>query len=194
LKRKAIFLLYRVLQALSSPVILAWLLCRGVRDRRYLASVPERLGELPPSWQQTVPASIWFHAVSAGEVQAAVPLMTEVRNRLPETPVFLSTGTLAGREIAEQKLSGFAQGIFFAPLDFVWIVRRVLRRIRPSVVVVLETEIWPNLFRESKRIHCGLIVVNGRISDRARPRYRTLAPFFSVVLGLWTRSSRNRTK
>ena len=88
----------------------------------------------------------------------------ELRRRSPRTPIFVSTSTLAGRETAGHRLSGLAEGIFYAPIDYVWMVRRVLRRIRPSVVVVLETEIWPNLFRERKRIGCGLVMVNGRIS------------------------------
>ena len=119
-----------------------------------------------------------------GEILAAVPLIEDVRRRTPTTSIFVSTSTLAGRETAEKRLAGLTDGVFFAPLDFVWSVRRVLRRLRPSVVVILETEIWPNLFRESKRIGCGLILVYGRISDRAFPRYRRFAPLFSVVLGL----------
>ncbi len=122
--------------------------------------------------------------MSVGEILAAIPLIEEVRRRAPGAPVFVSTTTLAGRETAEKRLSGLAEGVFFAPFDFVWPVRRVLRRLRPTVVVVLETEIWPNLFRESKRIGCGLILVNGRISDRALPRYRRFAPLFSTVLTL----------
>jgi len=184
LKRKAIFLLYRVLQALASPVILVYLVLRGLRNPRYFATLRQRCGELPPAWQQTVAASIWFHAVSVGEILAAIPLIEEVRKRTPGTPIFVSTATLAGRETAERRLSGLADGVFFAPFDFVWSVRRVLRRLRPTVVVVLETEIWPNLFRETKRLGCGLILVNGRISDRALPRYRRFAPLFSPVLAL----------
>ena len=107
--------------------------------------------------------------MSVGEILAAIPLIEEVRRRTPGTPVFVSTSTLAGRETAAKRLAGLVQGVFFAPLDFVWSVRRVLRRLRPSVVVILETEIWPNLFHESKRMGCGLILVNGRISDRAFP-------------------------
>ncbi len=122
-----------------------------------------------------------------GEVLAAIPLIEEVRRRTPKTPVFISTTTLAGRETATKRLAGLSDGVFFAPFDFVWVVRRVLRRLRPSVVVILETEIWPNLFREAKRIGCGLALVNGRISDRALPRYRTFAPFFSPVLSLCDR-------
>jgi 3-deoxy-D-manno-octulosonic-acid transferase len=184
LKRKAIFLLYRVLQALVSPVLLVYLVLRGLRNPKYFPTLRERCGRVPSSWQQTVSGSIWLHAVSVGEIIAAVPLIEEIGRRLPETPVFVSTATLAGRETAEKRLAGLTAGVFFVSLDYVWAVRRVLRRLRPSVVVILETEIWPNLFREAKRIGCGLIVVNGRISDRALPRYQRFASLFSVVLEL----------
>jgi 3-deoxy-D-manno-octulosonic-acid transferase len=187
LKRKPIFLLYRVLQALCSPVILLYLLWRGARHPRYFQTLDERCGTLPPSWQQTISASIWFHAVSVGEVLAAIPLIAEVRKNIPRTPIFVSTTTLAGRETADKRLAELVNGVFYAPFDFVWCVRRVLRHVRPTVVVVLETEIWPNLFREAKRIGCGLIIVNGRISDRAMPRYQRYAAWFAPVLGLCDR-------
>ncbi len=74
------------------------------------------------------------------------------------------------------------QGVFFAPIDYRCIVRRVLRRLRPAVVVILETEIWPNLYRESKRAGASLLMVNGRISDRALPRYRRWKGFFRHAL------------
>lgn len=172
------------MQALASPFLLVYLVLRGVRNPRYISTLRERCGDIPSLWQQTVSASIWFHAVSVGEIIAALPLIEEVKRRTPGTPIFVSTTTLAGRETAEKRLAGLADGVFFAPLDFVWSVRRVLRRLRPSVVVILETEIWPNLFRESKRLGCGLILVNGRISDRAFPRYRQFAALFSPVLAL----------
>jgi len=84
--------------------------------------------------------------------------------------------------MADQKLEGLADAVFFAPLDYRSIVRRVLRRLRPSAVVVLETEIWPNLYRESKRAGASLLVVNARISDRALPRYRRYRWFFQHAL------------
>jgi len=117
-------------------------------------------------------------------VLVAVPLIEEVRKRSPGTPIFLSTATLTGRETADKRLNGLTDGVFYAPFDFVWSVRRVLRHLRPVVVVILETEIWPNLFEEVKRIGCGLTIVNGRISDRAFPRYRRFAALFSPVLTL----------
>ena len=175
------------MQALASPAILLYLVLRGLRSPGYFSTLGERCGALAPSWQQTISTSIWFHAVSVGEVLAAIPLIEEIRKRSPRTPVFVSTATIAGHETAAKRFTGLADGVFFAPFDFVWCVRRVLRRLRPTVLVILETEIWPNLFRESKRIGCGLIILNGRISDRAFPRYRRFASLFSPVLALCDR-------
>jgi len=159
-----------------------YLLYRGIRDRRYFAGLGERLGFLPASLQTTAADAIWFHAVSVGEVLSAVEVIRRLRAERPSVPIFVSTTTLAGRATAEQRLRDLAQGVFFAPLDYRSIVRRVLRRIRPAAVVILETEIWPNLYRESKRAGASLLVVNGRISDRALPRYRRWKGFFQHAL------------
>ncbi len=164
--------------------MVVYLLWRGLKDRRYFQSVPQRLGFLPRSFRQTGHAAIWLHAVSVGEVLAAATLVRELRARMPHAPIFISASTLAGKAAAEDKLSALVEGVFFAPIDYCFAVRRVLRTLRPRVVVVLETEIWPNLYREAKRTGCGLLIVNGRISDRAMPRYRGLRWFFRPVLGL----------
>src|SRR5580704_9694233 len=179
---RLIYFLYQILQLASIPAVALYLLYRGIRDRRYFGHLVERLGFLPSSYQSTGSGAIWFHAVSVGEVLTAVPLIRRLRSERPLVRVYLSTTTLAGRASAEQKLEGLAAGVFFAPLDYRSSVRRVLRRLRPSLVVVLETEIWPNLYRESKRAGASLIVVNGRISDRALPRYRRWRWFFCHVL------------
>jgi 3-deoxy-D-manno-octulosonic-acid transferase len=164
-----------------------YLLYRGIRQRAYLAGIGERLGFLKrrgTAYHSTGSSAIWFHAVSVGEVLSAVELIRRLRSELPDAAVFLSTTTLAGRAMADQRLSGLAQGVFFAPLDYRSIVHRVLRRLRPAVVVILETEIWPNLYRESKRAGASLLIVNGRISDRALPRYRSASGFFRHAL-IW---------
>jgi 3-deoxy-D-manno-octulosonic-acid transferase len=111
-----------------------------------------------------------------------VELIRRVRTTQPHAEIFVSVSTLAGREVADRRLAGLANGVFYAPLDYRSVIRRVLRRIRPAVVIVLETEIWPNLYRESKRAGASLMVVNGRISDRALPRYRQWRGFFKHVL------------
>jgi 3-deoxy-D-manno-octulosonic-acid transferase len=157
-----------------------YLLYRGIRDRRYFSRLTERLGFVP--FHSTGAGSLWFHAVSVGEVLSTVELIKYVRIAQPRVRIYVSTTTLTGRALADQKLSGMADGIFFAPLDYRSIVRRVLRRLRPALVVVLETEIWPNLYRESKRAGASLMIVNGRISDRALPRYRRWRWFFTHAL------------
>jgi tetraacyldisaccharide 4'-kinase len=177
-----IYFLYQVLQIAFSPVVGLYLLYRGVADRRYFQGLRDRLGFLPASLRATGSGGVWLHAVSVGEVLSAVELMRRLRDRRPNVPIYVSTTTLAGRATAEQRLSGLAAGIFFAPLDYRSSVRRVLRRLRPSAVVVLETEIWPNLYRESKRAGASLLVVNGRISERVLPRYRAFRWFFRYAL------------
>ena len=137
---------------------------------------------LPLSFKPTGPGCFWFHAVSVGEVLSAVELIRRVRKMQPHAEIFVSVSTLAGREVAERRLAELANGVFYAPLDFRSAVRRVLRRIRPAVVVIIETEIWPNLYRESKQAGASLMVVNGRISDRALPRYQRWSWFFKHVL------------
>ncbi|MEO8027407.1 MAG: glycosyltransferase N-terminal domain-containing protein [Bryobacteraceae bacterium] len=148
-----------------------------MRDRRYFAGLSERFGFLPTTLRRTAPGAVWLHAVSVGEVMSAVALI----RRLPG-PVYVSVTTIAGREIAEKNLAGIAAGIFYVPLDYISCVRRVLRALRPALVLVLETEIWPNLFRESRRSGARLMIANGRISDRRADRYRSMAWFFSSVL------------
>jgi 3-deoxy-D-manno-octulosonic-acid transferase len=181
---RLIYFLYQVLQIVLSPLVALYLLYRGIRQRAYFAGIGERLGFLPASLHSTGSGAIWFHAVSVGEVLSAVELIRRVRSELPGAAIFVSTNTLAGRATADQRLTGLAQGVFFAPLDYRSIVRRVLRRLRPAAVVILETEIWPNLYRESKRAGASLLIVNGRISDRALPRYRSASGFFRHVL-IW---------
>ncbi len=153
-----------------------------MRDRRYFTGLAERLGFLRGSIQSTGAPAIWFHAVSVGEILSSIELMRRLRAAHPHTRMYVSTATLAGRAMADQKLEGLADAVFFAPLDYRSIVRRVLRRLRPSAVVVLETEIWPNLYRESKRAGASLLVINARISDRALPRYRRYRWFFQHAL------------
>jgi tetraacyldisaccharide 4'-kinase len=111
-----------------------------------------------------------------------VEFIRRLRDVLPQTRIFVSTSTLTGREVAGKTLEGLAEGIFYIPSDYAFAVRRVLRTLRPSVVLVAETEIWPNLFREAKRTRASLALVNGRISDRAFERYRRQRWFFGPVL------------
>ncbi|HUP02473.1 MAG TPA: tetraacyldisaccharide 4'-kinase [Bryobacteraceae bacterium] len=159
-----------------------YFLLRGLRDGAYWRTLPQRLGFLPRSFRQTSPGAIWLHAVSVGEIQACVELLRGLRQALPRTPAFVSTTTLAGRAMAEEKLTGLAQGVFYAPVDYAFAVRRVLRALRPSVVAIAETEIWPNLIHETRRTGAAVTILNARISDRALPRYLRFRWFFGAAL------------
>jgi 3-deoxy-D-manno-octulosonic-acid transferase len=177
-----IYLLYRLSLTAALPFILLYFLGRSWRKPAYFSTLPERWGWLPHSFSQTGPGAVWLHAVSVGEVLSAVELLKRLRAEIPSAPLIVSVTTLAGRAIADEKLRSLVDGIFYAPLDFVFVIRRVLRRLQPRVLVVAETEIWPNLFREVKRAGCGLIIVNGRISDQAAPRYLRWRWFFRHAL------------
>src|SRR2546425_8770300 len=135
LKTKGIYLLYRGLEAVGLPFLLLYFLIRGFRDTRYFRSLRERFGFLPASFQQTAPGAIWLHAVSVGEVISLEEFVRQLRAEIPDAPVFVSTSTLAGRATAVEKLTGVAAGVFYAPVDYVFAVRRVLRRLRPSVMI-----------------------------------------------------------
>ncbi|MFL6448080.1 MAG: tetraacyldisaccharide 4'-kinase [Bryobacteraceae bacterium] len=177
-------LLYRSIQLLASPFVISYFIWRIAKRCEYLSGFTERLGLLPQSFSRTTSDSIWLHAVSVGEVASAVPLLRVLRERYPSVPLYLSTSTLAGRTIAERDASTLVRGIFFSPLDFVSCVRRVLRAIRPSLLLILETEIWPNLFTQAKLSGARVVIINGRISDRAWPRYQRWKWLFRPVLRL----------
>jgi len=182
LTARLIYLLYRLVLLALLPLVPFYFARRIARDRRYRHGFRQRLGTLPFATHPTPAASIWLHAVSVGEVLSAVTLVDQLRRLYPLAPLYVSCTTVAGRDLADLKLGGRVDGIFFAPLDYVRPVRRVLATLRPALVVILETEIWPNLYREVKRSGAALAIVNGRISDRAFPRYRWFNWFFGPVL------------
>jgi 3-deoxy-D-manno-octulosonic-acid transferase len=181
-KRTLIEVGYRTLTILAFPLLLLYLALRVARDRRYAHGLGERLGILPRSFQRTVPGAVWLHAVSVGEVLAAVPLLKQMKTAMPWAPVYVSVTTLAGRAMADQKLAGLAAGVFFTPADMAFAIRGVLRTLKPALVVVMETEIWPNLYAQVKRSGASLVIVNGRISDKAMPAYRHWRWFFRAPL------------
>jgi 3-deoxy-D-manno-octulosonic-acid transferase len=152
------------------------------RQPTYWPTLRERFGFLPASIPSTKPAGIWLHAVSVGEVLSAVPLTKRLRREFPSTPLFVSTTTLAGRKLANERLMAAVDGIFYLPVDYPFAIRRVLRRIEPVLFLNLETELWPNLIREVKRSGAQWMQLNARISDRAWPRYRRFASFWRNVL------------
>ncbi len=171
-----------MLQTLALPAVLLYFALRAARSPQYRASLSERAGRVPPQLVQTVPGCIWLHAVSVGEIISSIELIRTLHRELPKVPVYVSAGTLAGYAMGQEKLSTLAAGVLYAPVDYVCAVRGTLKALQPSMVVVLETEIWPNLFREARRSGAAVVMVNGRISDRTARRYAGFRWFFGRVL------------
>src|SRR5690242_3628239 len=103
------------------PLIILYFLGRSLRKPAYFYTLKQRWGWLPGSYQQTGSGGVWLHAVSVGEALSAVELLKRLRAEIPAVPLFVSVGTLAGRAIADQKLALLVDGIFYAPLDFVFV-------------------------------------------------------------------------
>lgn len=159
-----------------------WFLYQALRYRKYVGSVPERMGRLPVTINLDGDESIWIHAVSVGETLAARTLIDGLRARYPQLRIFLSTTTLTGRQLARTRIRG-VDGIFFFPFDIPLSINRTLRLVRPKLFIMVETEIWPNLLRACRARGVKTMLVNGRISARSYPRYRLVRGFFREVLG-----------
>jgi 3-deoxy-D-manno-octulosonic-acid transferase len=175
------YVIYSGLLALGLLVGSPWFLYQGLRRRKYFGSLRQRLGALPVSFNLDAEPSIWVHAVSVGEVLAARPLVDDLRTRYPGFRLFVSTTTVAGQQLARRQLPQ-ADAVFYFPIDFAWVVRRVLDRVKPRLLVLLEGEIWPHVLRECRRRGVRTAIVNGRVSARSFPRYRLLAPLMRHVL------------
>jgi len=176
-----VYLLYSLILALGFVLALPWFLWKDRSSGKYSRSFRERMGRLPASLDAGGRPSIWIHAVSVGEVLAARTLVEPLRRRLPAHNVFVSTTTVTGHAVARQALSG-VDGLFFAPFDWPSPVRQALDRLRPSLLLLIETEIWPNLIHEARRRGTRVAVVNGRISPRSFARYRRIRAFLRPVL------------
>jgi 3-deoxy-D-manno-octulosonic-acid transferase len=175
------YVLYSVLMVAFYAVLSPYLIYQAVRHRKYVRSLPQRLGYLPVSFNLDGAESIWIHAVSVGEVLIARALLPELRERYPKLRLFLSTTTMTGQQIARNNLR-FVDEVFYFPFDFPFIVNRILDIVKPRLFIMMETEIWPNLLRACHRRGIRTMLVNGRISSRSYPRYRLARPFFRRVL------------
>ena len=164
--------LYSVLFSGLLVVGVPYLLYRSLREKGYASSFRERFG-LTELVAPKAP-SIWIHAVSVGEVLAVATLLPSLKKAFPDTPVVVSVITVTGRQVAADKLAG-VDAVFYCPFDLAFLVRRVVAKMRPRALVVMETELWPHLLRESRRAGAVTMVANGRISDGSFPRYQAIA-------------------
>ncbi len=187
------YLVYSVLMGLAAFLLLPYWLIQGLRRGKYLSNLGQRLGLSFPSlgaFPPKRPGAIWVHAVSVGETLSSVALVRRLKEAYPDRPLVVSTTTITGQKLARERMP-FADAVIYFPLDWAFCVRRALRAVGPSIVVILETEIWPNFLREARRHEIPVLFVSGRISDRSFARYQKylgtfgffLRPFLQSALG-----------
>ena len=187
------YFIYSFLMGAAALLLLPYWLIKGLRQKKYLSNLRERLGLSTGSLDKLLadrPGAIWIHAVSVGELLSSIALAKRLKEGYPDRPLVVSTTTITGQSLARERMQ-FADAVFYFPLDWSFCVRRVLRAVRPSLIVVLETEIWPNFLRETRRQNTPVLFVSGRISDRSFARYQRyigrfgffLRPFLQSALG-----------
>ncbi len=172
----ALNLIYAAALVVFSPL----LFYRWLRDGKYregwaeklLGKAPLRIGEDP---------CLWFHAVSVGEVLLLRPLVQEMARRRPNWQVVISTSTSTGLAVARRAYPDLVT--FYAPLDFSWSTRRAIARIRPTVLALVELELWPNLIRAAKRSGAKVAIINARLSTRSYRGYRSVRRPLQPTLG-----------
>jgi 3-deoxy-D-manno-octulosonic-acid transferase len=172
------FLIYSFLFAvgfiLMSPIFL-------LNREKYAAGFWQRLGFLPDFVPDTRRV-VWLHCVSVGETNAARPLVEEIRRQFPEHRLIISTTTKTGQNLAQQIFKDKVETCFYFPFDFRFSVRRALRRFKPAVILLVETEIWFNFLREANKSGASLAIVNGRLSEKSFKRYSYIKNFIRRVL------------
>ena len=167
------YALYSALLAFFLVLTLPYWLLQMLRHGKYRAGIRQRFGAVPPALaglgEKPV---IWVHAVSVGEVVASSEIVKALQQNFPSHRVLISTTTSTGQKLAAQRFG--AENVFYFPLDFAFAVRPYLDALHPELVVVAETEFWPNFLRLAKRSGARIAVINCRISDRSLPGYKRL--------------------
>lgn len=185
-----ILVLYNLALLAVMVVSLPWWLFRMATTQKYREGLPGRLGFVPSKlvrWLRREPVRpvIWLHAVSVGEVLAVSRLVAELDVALPGLQIVISTTTRTGQKLARERFG--AERVFYSPLDLPWSVSAYLESLKPVMLVLAETEFWPNLLSGCYRRRIPVVVVNARISDRSWPRYLRLSRLWQPFLSRLTR-------
>lgn len=169
--------LYSLILTLLAPFIMLRLIGRGWQNPAYWHRWSERWGWVPRNPQPV----LWIHAVSVGEVQAAVPLINYCLNHHPHWPLLITTTTPTG---SQQLLKQFANRVqhYYLPYDLPWVMRYFIRQVNPRLLIIMETELWPNLYFQCYRQHIPLILANARLSPRSCRGYRRIKALIAPTL------------
>jgi 3-deoxy-D-manno-octulosonic-acid transferase len=179
-----VYFIYSFLLGLVALLLVPYWLVQGLRHGKYLSNLKERLGFSFPALAKLTAhptGAIWIHAVSVGEALSGIALARRLKETYPNRPLIISTTTNTGQALARERMP-FADAVIYFPLDWALCVRRALDAVHPSLVLVLETEIWPNFLREAGRRGIPVLFVSGRISDRSFARYQSYLRVFGFFL------------
>ena len=186
------YFIYSFLLGIAALVLMPYWLVQGLRHGKYFSNLPERLGFSYSSLKQGTnrQGAILLHAVSVGEVLSGISLARRLKEAYPNRQLIISTTTITGNALARERMP-FADAVIYFPLDWAACVRRALNAIKPCLVIILETEIWPNFLRQARRRNIPVLFVSGRLSDRSFLRYQEylggfgffLRPFLKRALG-----------
>ncbi len=179
------YILYDLVLLLALILAAPYLIYQAVVYKKYLANLFVRLGLRSVNLPSLPQPKILIHCVSVGEFLAAEPLIELLYRSLPEYKLVISTTTITGQKLAQERASKFALVCYF-PLDFSFSVNRFFDQIHPKAVVIMETEIWPNFFRIARLRKVPLFIANGRISDRSFKRYKKLRFLLKNILSCVT--------
>ncbi|MBS1127756.1 MAG: kdtA [Nitrospirae bacterium] len=176
------YILYNLILVLATIILSPYILFKLATVPKYRGGISQKLGRVRKGVLKVIGSTrpIWVHAVSVGEVMAAHPLIRELKKKYPGRKLILSTVTVTGNFTAKQRVPE-ADAVFYFPFDYPWIVRRVIQKINPVIVLVAETELWPNFFRELQRQGIPSALINGRISPRSYGNYLRFKRFFTEV-------------
>lgn len=167
--------LYAVLFAAASP----WIIWSAVRHGKHREGFAAKFLGLAPRRQGDRPC-VWLHAVSVGEVNLLATTIAELLTQRPDWEIVISTTTKTGYDLACKKYAKYS--VFYCPLDFTWASSAALRRIRPTLLVLAELEVWPNLIAAAKRRGVGIAIINGRVSDKSFRGYRRIRSLIAPSL------------
>ena len=175
-------LLYSLALLAVSLALLPYFIYQALRHGKYVGSLKDRLGSLPESARGAGRPTIWVHTVSVGEFNAARPLIASLKQRMSGYRVVVSTTTMTGQRLARADCPRLLDAVFYFPFDWAFIVRRVIKHVSPDVVVILETELWPNFLRQCRKLSVATVIANGRLSPRSFARYRRVRSFIKQVI------------
>jgi 3-deoxy-D-manno-octulosonic-acid transferase len=179
-----VYFLYSFLMGLAALLTSPYWLIKGLRHNKYLPTLSQRLGFSIPELTKLPtnhPGAIWIHAVSVGEALSGVTLAKRLKDVYPHRPLIISTTTQTGYALAKERMP-FADAVIYFPLDWAFCVRRMLDAVKPALVVILETEIWPNFLHEAVHRKIGVLFVSGRISNRSFTRWQSYLGTFGFFL------------